>query len=383
MNTWHIITGEYPPDRGGVADYTRQVAEGLVQAGDGVHVWCPGNDNTAVDESGISVHRNCGHFAPSDLRRLGAALDRYPAPRRLLLQYVPHAFFCRSLNAALAAWVWWRARRRGDVVHLMVHEAFLAFEGSFAQHAAALVHRAMAVMLLDAATKVWVAIPAWQRALAPFALRGPKQFGWLPVPSNIPVCATAPRPPNELPVVGHFGTYGKLTTDLLTPIFAELAAGGGCRFLAIGRGSEAYRESVPSEWRHLVTATGDLAPEAISRHLQTCDVLVQPYPDGISTRRTTAMAALAHGIPLVSNHGARTEENIWGGVATLAAPVSLARAAQSLIGVGAAGRALIAQRQRRLYRDRFDLKHTIAALRSGVVPNDVSPELEPTCESYS
>ena len=38
---WHILTGEYPPQPGGVSDYTRMVAEGLAAAGDEVVVWAP------------------------------------------------------------------------------------------------------------------------------------------------------------------------------------------------------------------------------------------------------------------------------------------------------------------------------------------------------
>ena len=33
---WMMLTGEYPPQVGGVADYTQQVARALVQAGDQV-----------------------------------------------------------------------------------------------------------------------------------------------------------------------------------------------------------------------------------------------------------------------------------------------------------------------------------------------------------
>ena len=36
--TWQVITGEYPPQPGGVGDYTAQVAAGLAAAGDEVHV---------------------------------------------------------------------------------------------------------------------------------------------------------------------------------------------------------------------------------------------------------------------------------------------------------------------------------------------------------
>jgi hypothetical protein len=37
--TWAILTGEYPPQAGGVSDYTRLVARGLAECGDRVHDW--------------------------------------------------------------------------------------------------------------------------------------------------------------------------------------------------------------------------------------------------------------------------------------------------------------------------------------------------------
>ena len=42
MTRWHLVTSEYPPDIGGVSDYTAQLARALAGAGDEVHVWCPG-----------------------------------------------------------------------------------------------------------------------------------------------------------------------------------------------------------------------------------------------------------------------------------------------------------------------------------------------------
>ena len=40
---WAILTGEYPPQFGGVSDYTRNVATGLVAAGDVVTVYASGS----------------------------------------------------------------------------------------------------------------------------------------------------------------------------------------------------------------------------------------------------------------------------------------------------------------------------------------------------
>src|SRR5437870_428857 len=86
---WHIITCEYPPQSGGVSDYTFGVAAGLAEQGDQVHVWCPAYAGPQPEAEGVVAHRDLGQFRPSDLRRVGEQLNRFPAPRRLLVQWVP------------------------------------------------------------------------------------------------------------------------------------------------------------------------------------------------------------------------------------------------------------------------------------------------------
>ena len=125
----HLITCEYPPDVGGVADHTRSVASGLAAAGVGVHVWCPPGGAADRGERGVVVH-----VLPGSLR---AAVTPRAAPRagrgaltarRIFVQWVPHGYGRRSLNVAFCAWVLRRARVHGDRVEVMVHEAYLAFD---------------------------------------------------------------------------------------------------------------------------------------------------------------------------------------------------------------------------------------------------------------
>ena len=47
-----------------------------------------------------------------------------------------------------------------------------------------------------------------------------------------------------------------------------------------------------------------------SAHISACDLMLQPYPDGISTRRTSAMVGLAHGRALATTSGHLTE-SLW------------------------------------------------------------------------
>src|SRR5262249_24483488 len=153
--SWHLITGEYPPQPGGVSDYTRLLAAGLAAAGSEVHVWCPSAPSPARHRTGVTVHRQLGQLGPSHLARVGRQLDRFPRPRRLLVQWVPHAYGWQSLNVAFCAWLLYRARICRDDVQVMVHEAFLSFAGTWRQWAAATVHRFMTLLLLGAARLVW------------------------------------------------------------------------------------------------------------------------------------------------------------------------------------------------------------------------------------
>jgi glycosyltransferase involved in cell wall biosynthesis len=386
---WHLIAPEYPPDPGGVGDYTCLVAARLAEAGDDVHVWCPGMPDAPRPVSGATVHAERNRFTASDLRRVGQQLDRFPAPRRILVQWVPHGYGYRSMNLPLCLWLWGRSRCSGDRVELMVHEPFLAFgEGSWRQNIPALVHRAMTMILLRAAQQVWVSIPQWKERWRPYALGRRVPFEWLPIPSNIgvvgrPSGVQAVRgsfaPCGEL-LIGHFGTYGPPVAAVLEPLLLRLAGELKDRaVLLMGFGSDAFRERIVGlrpEAGSRIHATGPLAPEDLSCHLAACDLLVQPYPDGVSSRRTSLMAALSHGRPVVATEG-RLTEPFWGGTRAVAlAPVGDVQRFLELLrqlSSDAGHRRRMGQAARRLYQERFDISHTIAGLRrQAVFPKQLS-----------
>jgi glycosyltransferase involved in cell wall biosynthesis len=374
----HIITCEFPPQPGGVSDFTRLVADGLTSKGVEVHVWCPEAIGELAASTGTVVHRKLDAFTPGALGRMSRELNKFPRPVHILVQWVPHGYGYQSLNLYFCLWLWKRAVFSGDKIQLFVHEPFLAFgEGSFKQDCAAVVHRVMIMALLMSVERVLLSVPAWEARLRPYALGRKIPFDWSPIPSNISVMPNAAdvssirekvSPAGGL-IVGHFGTYGELVAGLLAECMPDLLRNcDKCSFLLLGRGGAQFRDRIlkadPS-WAGRIVATGELSPEELSSHVQACDLMFQPYPDGISSRRTSAMIALAHGRPVVTTFGHLTEA-LWkecGAVALVDANDSAAmvqqverlardgRERQRLGGAGAG-----------LYFERFAIKHTLAKL---------------------
>lgn len=368
---WHILTGEYPPTQGGVADYTHRVAAGLVAAGDAVEVWAPRVAPT-VEPSGVVVHALPDHFGPRALRTLGHALQHTDRPARILVQYVPHAFGWKGGNVPFCVWL--RAQRHAPV-WVMFHEvAFpLAWRQKAGERALGIVTHGMAAVVASAAERAFVSIPAWEAMLRPVAPWTTVE--WLPVPSTVAVDTddAAVRQVRErfanARLIGHVGTFGRLIRPLLDDSIAHVAEALEGTFLLMGRGSEDAALDIGRRWPAVATrvvGTGPLSPADLSHHVAACDVMVQPYPDGISSRRTSAMVALAHGRPIVTTTGALTEP-LWSDApGVVACPVgdaaAIARACVAL--TSAPETAAQSATVRAFYASRFDLSHTIATLRA-------------------
>lgn len=368
---WHILTPEYPPDCGGVGDYTALVAEALADAGDVVHVWHPGAP--APRSSRVTVHALPDRFARGSRAVLDRAFTQLPGA--ILVQYVPTAFGLRGANVPFARWLLGVRHASGDV-RVMFHEPFFYFalERPW-RNALAIAQRAMASLMVRAGRTVYFSTENWFSYLRPYGRVADAEV--IPVPATIAI-----DPPASLvngwtarlrnaagPVIGHFGTYGDHVAAELAQVLPEIwRRRPSARVLLVGDGSVDFmkqmRGAAPCDTS--VNATGRLSSDDVAAALRACDVLIAPYPDGVTTRRTSMMAALTTSRPVVTTDGPLTE-SVWrnGAAVPLVATGNAAAFADSVnriagdaalqLETGAAGR--------RLYDERFALRHTIAALR--------------------
>ncbi len=375
MRVLHLITCEYPPAMGGVSEHSRVVAEAAVAAGFDVQVWTSAAGDPAPR---VEVHPTLRGFTRAAFARTEASLNAWPSPRRLIVQWVPHGYSRKGLNVAFAHWIGRRARA-GDTIDVIVHEPFVDFfGGSWRQPFAALIQRYMTWTIMRAAARVWLTIPGWERRMRFYGgekLRGART---LPVPGTIPpvrdrtAVATVRHRllKGRSRLVGYFGEGGRYAFDAIRTTATELAQ-RDTALVCIGRGSDAMSEELQAAVDRMptaVTGTGPLDRDQVSLHLQACDALVQPYPDGVSGRRTTTVSALQHGVPVATTIGWLSEE-FWKHTDAVEGvpahePTALASAVLRLLEPGrnqAARCGALA-----LYRERFDPARTMSALLAGV-----------------
>ena len=326
-----LLAGEFPPDAGGVGDYTARLAEALAALGVPVRVLTtrrPGRPTTRLHRpagpapsprlpvrAGIPVRADVPAW---DLRAwpiVADALGRL-GPRPLLhIQYQAGAFGLQGAVNLLPLWV--RAAIPRARVVTTFHDVRVPYLFPKAGPLRAAANRALAQLS-------HAAIFTEPADLAAVGLDG---RGYLiPIGSNLDV-----RPPADFDrrarraalgadeatlLIGYFGflNSSKGAPSLPRALALLAAEGRPVRLVLIGAETGASDPTDLAQARlvrdlirqlgvgHLITHTGRLSAEEVSAALLACDVLALPFRDGVSLRRGTLMAGLAHGLPIVSTY---------------------------------------------------------------------------------
>lgn len=337
-----LVTGEYPPDEGGVADYSRCLAEALVAQGQQVAVLTTRRPrHGAMDEGGdpgasrrrddppgvgaIPVHRLAAPGWPWRSLEQTAALARTWRADWLHLQYQAAAFRLGLPIHLLPGYLRWRLPDlRLAVTYHDLREPYLFPKAGRLRGRAVqgLAQRSHLALTTNAADRLALA--------ATLAARGgaaPRQ-ALVPIGSNLP---DAPPPGYERqafraaqglgPEVLLLGSFGFLNASkggaqLLEALAALRAAGRDGRLVLIGGtagASDASNAQALAAFRAQAQAmglspwliwTGFLPPPQVSAWLRALDLALLPYTDGASFRRGSLLAALSHGCAVISTRAA-------------------------------------------------------------------------------
>lgn len=374
---WHVVTPELPPACGGVGDYVAQVTQALAESGDAVSIYAPSSKGSWSPPDDVEVVYLDDRFGSRSTRAITGYLNK-SAEARLLVQYVPAVFGRRGTNVGFCRWLLSR-RHAGVDVRVMFHEPYLYLRWRPDHIVTAFTQRAMAAILLDAATHVYLSTDTWRRYLGRMRPGAIQNAVTLPIPSAIPFvdASHAVRATRIASIgratylVGHFGSYGDHIAPILQLAFRDLLLSDPrVAILCTGDGSDRFVKRFVAgnpPFGDRIRAMGRSSADDISVQLQACDVLLQPYPDGVTTRRTSVMAGLANGRAVVTTDGKLTED-VWRttdcvSLAPSADAVALAHRTRELL-TDESTRQAFQSRASATYQSCFALRHTIEALRA-------------------
>ncbi len=301
-----LVTGEYPPKPGGVGDFTRELALALTAHGAEVHVI---THQRARGDGRFAVHPVVGRWG------WGALLQVRWLARKLKLDVLNVQF--QTAAYGLAAPIHFLPDVAGLPVVVTFHdlrEPYLFPKAGGLRRRAVnhLARRAAGVIVTDAADG------------AELERRGVRHLTHIPIGTNI-----APEPPPEYDRTVWRAALGVPPGGMLLGYFGFLNASKGgdtlisalavlddrkakVRLVLIGgeAGSSdptdvAFAAQIEKQIKrydigHRISRTGYITSAEVSANLLACDAVVLPYRDGVSFRRGSLLAALAHGCPVIT-----------------------------------------------------------------------------------
>lgn len=322
-----IITGEFPPMQGGMGDYSLALARELVALGHEVFVLTSHLATPIHKEHGIHVQASVvrwGRWASIEdrkhkntLRGEAQAIEwiRQNKIGVVNIQYEPAAyrmeaavnFLPRNLSKSVA------------VVATTFHDLLVPYLFPKAGN----LRKRVVYQMAKESSGVIVTNLEDERELSPIT---DKPLIRIPIGSNIGV-----NPPADYDreqwrkdmiitpdtfLIGYFGfvNASKGIDTLASAVRLAVQKGLNAHLLMIGgqtgdsdksnieQADEAQRLISGLGISRRVSWTGFVESETVSAYLMACDVVALPFKDGVSFRRGTLMAALAHGCPIITTH---------------------------------------------------------------------------------
>lgn len=303
-----LLSGGYPPDFDAIGQYTSRLALALADRGCDVTVFTERQEARGREEndgdSPIHVERFFDPSRPSSIRQLGEACRRAGRPDWLIVQFNPFSFGTRGWCPALPSTLWRLRREQGVRIAVNFHETHVP---SWPVNFLAMLAWQYPIFanLAACADRTFVSTNRWKKQVCHW--RQQESCHHLPVGSNLPRCALSKieaRAQLGLPQCPIAGIFGNAHPSRLTDWIAFAAA----RIVDVSKdaallyvGKDGPEISAACKAPGIPFLDHGMLPDAeAALRIRTMDVLLSPFLDGISTRRSSAIAAMLHDVPVLT-----------------------------------------------------------------------------------
>lgn len=309
-----LIVQALPPVQDAIGAYTASLAEELGRRRSVKVLTAFGTEAESIP--GVRINQCFSLNGRGRFKSLLEVLD-CGTEQAVILQYNPFAWGRLGFAPDLIRMVKRLKVKRPELtLSVMVHETFVPENISFKFRIMNLWQKRQYFKLLNCSDVTFVSIEAWTRD--EIRRRPQSKVVHLPVGSSIPVsnaCRSSLR-----------ARYGITDSDLLFCVFGgahpsklfdwvgkavkrvqEKLSGRNVAVLHVGGDGERVKEAIGLE---CVVSTGWLTPLEAANALASSDMMLTPFLDGISTRRSSVMSSLSQGTAVASTIGHNTD-SVW------------------------------------------------------------------------
>jgi len=231
--------------------------------------------------------------------------SRSADPAWVLLQYNAFRYGKWGFAPGLVRDALLLQRRRGVRLSIMIHEAWVPMT-DWRSTLMGIWQRAQLRTLVCLADRVMTSTEALAREIGRGAVHTPIASNITPVPTSRAAARERLDLGDKLTVALFGRAHPSRALDYAEAAITALADAHGAQRLAVlNLGADAPPLHVSPEVE--VRSPGCQTEDELSLGLAASDVMLLPFADGISTRRGTLMAALAHGVPVLGLNGHNTD----------------------------------------------------------------------------
>jgi len=310
-----VISGASPNSNDAVGDFAFRLTDELSKEN---QVSFIGPSESVPREASFPVYNVGKRWGPKDCVSTYRFLKR-EQPEVILVHFVPHLYGWLGTKPFFALLLF-TLKRKGYPVVTILHEFSSPPGSSIKTTVLSWLHRTLLRLIVRTSKKLIVTTPF---ALALFHKNFPSRksdFKYIPISSAITISpaefekqaslrSQLRLSPDSL-VISLFGSTIGTAFDHLHKVLQWMVNKiSNSSFLFIGKHGESLKLKFLGEEAIFsrIRTTGPVSNETASHWLSISDLYLVFYPDGASTRRTSLMTGLEHGLPTISNFGSLTD----------------------------------------------------------------------------
>lgn len=313
LDSWHILAFHLPPDISSLGYFSLKIANLLRQGKKQVHLWTLEERTlkTSRENPGLNVHS----YNPQKFKESLKSKSK----NKIMLFYEPNSHIDLYKNFLDI----YKSHQGQIPLYLVLHKSlekayrikkiypFLSY----------LKEKYFFKKLLKEVQTLFVTAPYLEEKIkSSYAKNRPLDIHWLPLQSNIHFFKNdrgsdnirKAFAPESQSLIGNFASYkDSYQKKKLVKFIVFLLQDHPERFfLCLGRNSAHFVDKFKKLYPNLenqIESTGELDYKAVSSHIQACDIMLQVYSKGVTTKHTSLLTCLSHGKAVIATKGPRTE----------------------------------------------------------------------------